>query len=205
MTWEGQQSILLGTCSVSVIVFEYPVFPFFPLNMARPKEREPFYQDHCKVFFVKDISLKTTSCHWDMCRCQAPLCRHYFHDQLQGLMHLDVQQSEVGPSTLLSVGPSGHTIVLALDQKGPWSSSKPMPCPVLDLFYNDYNGCLASSWTTTSLLELRPVLSATCWHLHMIVPQSAHIQHGWSKSCVTFLKYFSFLLKLHCHLFSPTS
>lgn len=132
MTWEGQQSILLGTCSVSVIVFEYPVFPFFPLNMARPKEREPFYQDHCKVFLVKDISLKTTSCHWDMCRCQAPLCRHYFHDQLQGLMHLDVQQSEVGPSTLLSVGPSGHTIVLALDQKGPWSSSKPMPCPVLD-------------------------------------------------------------------------
>lgn len=25
-----------------------------------------------------------------MCRCQAPVCGHYFHDQLQEVLHLDV-------------------------------------------------------------------------------------------------------------------
>lgn len=69
-----------------------------------------------------------------------------------------------------------------------------MPCLVLDHFCNIYNGCPPSSWTTTSLLESRPVLSSTCWHCHMIAPRSAHIQYTKAKPVLSSLN--TFLLKL---------
>lgn len=86
------------------------------------------------------------------------------------------QQAEAGPSSLLSVYPSAWLSWRPhMGQIGLWSLSS--TCLVLDRFCNIYNGCPPSSWTTTLLLQPKPILSTIHCHLHMSAPQLAHIQY----------------------------
>lgn len=110
-----------------------------------------------------------------MCADVKLLCSHYFHDQLQEIMLLDLIIRQRLDCLYSSAGPSGYNVILAWGQKGSWILSNPMPCPVLDLFHKGYN-------VVQHLLELQNHL----WNLDLTCQLSANIFMWLPHSQLTF-------------------